>query len=70
MDNNHKILKERVDKHQLKIEMIEPKVERHDEWIISKDKGLNKVKNWIQAGVVIYAAQTFGIVEVLKGLIL
>jgi len=38
-------------------------VESHDQWQKNKDRSLEKIKNWIIGGVIVYVANTVGIID-------
>lgn len=53
-----------------RLDILEPRVKTNTEWIIGKDKNLEKIKNWVIGGVVIALINAFGLIEIVKGFIL
>jgi hypothetical protein len=53
-----------------RLDILEPKVKTHSEWIVGKDKNLEKIKNWLIGGVVIGLINAFGLAEIIKSWVL
>ena len=66
--DNHK--QKSVEHAHKRLDILEPKVKTHSEWIKGKDETLEKIKNWVVGGVVIALINAFGLIEIIKGFVL
>jgi hypothetical protein len=56
----------RIDSVEQVQEKMSTLVESHDQWQKNKDRSLEKIKNWIIGGIIVYVANTIGVVDLFQ----